>query len=248
MVLRSLEPSEIEPQQKVEARVPLWNTKRGYKTTGTAAPFQKNLTLYLQNHPDLEIYWGQDRDDSRPENWRMETQTGFLTRLVNGRVPLRNSETGKSLGGNSCPLFHNIESFIAKNPKYVREDGTTRRLPECKKRKKNNSLVPGNAKKYRKTGLSGDSPLDNTKTTAIASHADSAVLSSERSTTCITEPKKGPVDIDLHTLNLGHLDDRTNASNVLYGTGRYDNLFEALPTIRQEFPSDKESFDEYILL
>ena len=41
-------------------RVMIWDTTRQRKLSGTAAPAAANLTEYLHNHPDREVYNGQD--------------------------------------------------------------------------------------------------------------------------------------------------------------------------------------------
>lgn len=103
-----------------EKHVTLWNKERGYKISGNSAPQQKNIDKYLTENKNLEKYNGQDKDDSRIENWRLDTDSGEMIRLINGRVSLRNKETQKILGGNSCPLFQNVNSFLEKNPHYER--------------------------------------------------------------------------------------------------------------------------------
>lgn len=51
-------------------RVPVWDKRRKRKLSGMAAPLEHNLPLYLCEHPDYEVYKGQDRAgftrESRP--------------------------------------------------------------------------------------------------------------------------------------------------------------------------------------
>lgn len=101
-------------------RVWMWNNKDGYKICGNSAPLYGNVQKYLERSPDMEIYCGQDHDDRLPENWRMETHSGKRVRLTNGRLFLRDKETKRRLGGNACPLYRNMDTFLRKNPRYER--------------------------------------------------------------------------------------------------------------------------------
>lgn len=111
-VTMTMDCAEKQAGRHVE-HVTLWNRADGYKLSGNSAPHRRNLSTYLEEHPMAERYAGQDRDDTRAENWRMDTLCGDLLRLSNGRVFLRNKHTHRKLGGNSCPLYGNLPQFFS---------------------------------------------------------------------------------------------------------------------------------------
>lgn len=103
-------------------RIAVWNAKKGFKMSGNNAPYRKNLKRYLHTHTYCEKYARQERDDTRAENWRMETETGKRVRLVNGRLHLRDKITGKIFGGNCCPIYKNVNAYLRKRPNLERYD------------------------------------------------------------------------------------------------------------------------------
>lgn len=117
---RNLSPEELA---KDNAHIAVWNKVHGFKISGNSAPLRKNLTKYLESHPEMEIHNGQELDHSRAENWRMETETGLRVRLVNGRLGFRERESKKLVRGNCCPLFKNTKAFLEKfEDKFERHD------------------------------------------------------------------------------------------------------------------------------
>lgn len=65
MTVREL--SAIKEKEETEARgprprVPVWDTVKKRKLSGMAAPLERNLPLYLREHPNCEVYTGQDGD------------------------------------------------------------------------------------------------------------------------------------------------------------------------------------------
>lgn len=99
-----------------EQTVAVWKTRLGMKITGNSAPYRKNIKRYLATHPDCELYVGQDLDNTLPENFRLDTQTGRRIRLTNGRLALRNRISGKTVTGNCCPTFGNLEEYLIDHP------------------------------------------------------------------------------------------------------------------------------------
>lgn len=110
-----------------ETRVKVWNTRDGVKMCGNAAPLSHNVEAYLRRNPHMELYDGQDADDTLEENWRLETETAQRVRLSNGRVLMQNRETGHLMGGNACPLYRNMKSFLANSPMFERTESTAQR-------------------------------------------------------------------------------------------------------------------------
>ena len=49
-----------------DERVKIWNRKTERSHAGSAAPLRANLAKYLQEHPDCEVYNGQDNEDGPP--------------------------------------------------------------------------------------------------------------------------------------------------------------------------------------
>ena len=49
-----------------DERVKIWNRKTERSHAGSAAPLRANLAKYLRDHPDCEVYNGQDDEDGPP--------------------------------------------------------------------------------------------------------------------------------------------------------------------------------------
>ena len=47
------------PVPVAEVRVTVWDSLQGRKLTGSEAPTEKELALFLQRHPHCEVYCGQ---------------------------------------------------------------------------------------------------------------------------------------------------------------------------------------------
>jgi len=64
MTVKSLEEMKqkaADPSVQDRTRVAVWDVVKKRKLSGMAAPLQRNLALYLREHPDCEVYEGQDR-------------------------------------------------------------------------------------------------------------------------------------------------------------------------------------------
>lgn len=76
--LEDLKKKEEEEANGPRRRVPVWDSRKKRKLSGMAAPLERNLALYLREHPDCAVYNGQDRDHdfspSRPAK-RMRTSS-----------------------------------------------------------------------------------------------------------------------------------------------------------------------------
>jgi len=55
----------VEKAQQDVHRVTIWNPTERRKISGNAAPFMRNLTSYLQLHPEWEVYTDQDGDNKK---------------------------------------------------------------------------------------------------------------------------------------------------------------------------------------
>ncbi|KAJ1620000.1 hypothetical protein T492DRAFT_1081371 [Pavlovales sp. CCMP2436] len=63
-----------EADERIEQRVAIWNRVTRRKTSGKAAPMRKNLEAYLTEHPDCEVYVGQDREGGRAPRIGLQRQ------------------------------------------------------------------------------------------------------------------------------------------------------------------------------
>lgn len=51
-----------------DERVTVWNTATNRKTAGNSAPRRVHLDQYLKEHPQYELYTGQDKKRALPKN------------------------------------------------------------------------------------------------------------------------------------------------------------------------------------
>eukprot|EP00299_Pterocystis_sp_00344_P015029 c7485_g1_i1.p2 GENE.c7485_g1_i1~~c7485_g1_i1.p2 ORF type:complete len:139 (+),score=19.84 c7485_g1_i1:83-499(+) len=58
-----------------EKRITIWQKSQGRKISGNAAPKQKNLSTYLTNNPDCEIYQNQDKRRQSSPRPQSDTNT-----------------------------------------------------------------------------------------------------------------------------------------------------------------------------
>lgn len=68
-VLESIKKRQDANANGPRRRIPVWDKRRKRKLCGMAAPLEHNLQLYLCEHPNYEVYKGQDRAGFTPERW-----------------------------------------------------------------------------------------------------------------------------------------------------------------------------------
>merc|ERR1711977_705639 len=92
-----------------DKRVTMWNREEMRKISGNAAPMEKNVAAYLRNHPNLEVYTGQDQRLSKSEVAARQSAS-------NARVAVWNKKEGRVYSGNAAPLEKNVEEYLKKHP------------------------------------------------------------------------------------------------------------------------------------
>jgi len=94
-----------------EARITLWNKKEMRKVSGNAAPKQRNCLEYIRQHPEVEIFDGQDLRLTEQEK---EARAEIASR--SSRVPVRNKKDGRIYSGNAAPLEKNLAHYLKSHP------------------------------------------------------------------------------------------------------------------------------------
>jgi len=98
-------PTVIESQDK---RVAVWNRTTKRKVAGNAAPMHKNLSEYLQRHPDCELYHGQDA--------KMSPEEKKAIIAAQNRIAIWNKVTRRRVSGNAAPREKKLEEYLRKHP------------------------------------------------------------------------------------------------------------------------------------
>ncbi|GJQ13856.1 hypothetical protein GpartN1_g5647.t1 [Galdieria partita] len=103
-------PTFMENKNQQE-RVIIWNRKYRRKVGGNAAPFRRNLAVYLQKHPDCEVYCGQDL--------YREAVPSTRPILPKGLQPLPNSDVGTEvLGRYDSSISRREGLWSSERPRY----------------------------------------------------------------------------------------------------------------------------------
>jgi BRK domain len=88
-----------------EQRVPLWHTIEKRKLAGNNAPKRRNVTQFITDNPQWEIY-----------DPAIHIRSNSIDGAHGCRTRLWNTRTLKKVVGNAAPLRQNLERHLAKNP------------------------------------------------------------------------------------------------------------------------------------
>lgn len=214
--------------------VPVWNKVTGCKMTGNSAPRVENVKGYLKRFPVMELYTGQDKDDSRPELYRMHTATGERLKLCNGRLYLFDIQGQNYLGGNRVPMFLKTDEWLKKNPGHeVRT--------KSREQKEENHNKKHNVQKVKIGGRRTDKARD------LVYNGKSKKEKRERRR---LERSKGDEDLVYYDYSsddsvlLEDLDAdefECKASKLSFGSSKHGNLLELPLSLKDEYPSPTRS-------
>lgn len=105
--------------------VTIWNRLERRKIAGNAAPLGRNVCRYLDQHPDCEVYYNQDKADTGTLSGKKRSRMEAEQALAGDHVPIWNKVEKRKIAGNAAPLAKNLAKYLSTRPnceKFTNQD------------------------------------------------------------------------------------------------------------------------------